>query len=49
MKIEFHIDNVLFDNGVEKEDRDKFYANFKTIIEYLDVKLANIRAKMYNV
>lgn len=49
MKIEFHVDNVLFDNGVEKEDRDKFYANFKTIIEYLDVKLANIRAKMYNV
>ena len=49
MKIEFHVDTVIFEWGVNKDERAKFYANMKTIIKYLDVKLEKLRAKMRNI
>ena len=47
LKEEFYVENVLIDIPLNKKIKQKFYNNFKKIIDYLDVKLKVIRQSQY--
>lgn len=47
LKEEFYVQNVLIDIPCDIEIKNKFYANFKNIIKYLNVKLKVIRQHQY--
>lgn len=44
---EFYVQNVIFEIPCDVEIKKKFYANFKNIIKYLNVKLKVIRQHQY--
>lgn len=46
-KEEFYVEEVIFDFPNKLEQLRKFYANFKQIVDYLDVKLKVIRQSQF--
>lgn len=47
LKEEFHVEHVLIDIPLNTEIKQKFYDNFKQIINHLDVKLKVIRQSQF--